>query len=117
MQSFRMLGAIAVAAFVSGTAYAQPSGAGEVSGQATLAEPAAASKEATVAGVAWRCDGAECAGRGTPRAANAGLVAECKKVAAVIGPVSSYRSRGHELTSGQIRACNRGAIRIQTVSR
>jgi hypothetical protein len=110
-----MLGAIAVAAFVSGAAYAQPQG--EPNGQATLAQPAAAAKEANVGGVAWRCDGVECAGRGTPRAANAGLVAECKKVAAVIGPVSSYRSRGHELTSGQIRACNRGAIRIQTVSR
>lgn len=117
MQSFRMMGAIAAAAFVSGAAYAQPSGTAELDGQATLAEPAAAAREAVVGGVAWRCEGAECAGRGTPRAANAGLVAECKKVAAVIGPVASYRSRGHELTSGQIRACNRGAIRIQTVSR
>ncbi|WP_257816491.1 hypothetical protein [Phenylobacterium sp. J367] len=39
---------------------------------------------------------------------------ECKKVAAVIGPVASYKSRGRDLTIGQLRACNKAAVQIQT---
>ena len=43
-----------------------------------------------------------------------GVVRECRKVVAVIGPVASYKSGARELTDGQIRACNRGAIQVQT---
>jgi len=112
MQSFRILGAIAAAAFVSATAYAEPPAAGS---QAVLAAPASAA-EAVVDGVAWRCEGARCAGA-VRRSGADGLVKECRRVAAVIGPVASYSSGGRELTAGQIRACNRGAVTIQTARR
>lgn len=112
MQSFRMLGAIAVsAAFVSGAALAQPQ---PFKGEATVQNPATAPHEATISGVAWRCEGDQCLGEAARRPNLDGLVRECKKVAAVIGPVASYKSRGRELTAGQLRACNRGAIQIQT---
>lgn len=122
MQSSKRLGAIAVAAFVSGlalsgVAQAQPPGMGEFNGRATLAAPAQAPESATIAGVAWRCEGDQCFGQGARRSAVDGLVRECKRVAAVIGPVASYKSRGRELTAGQLRACNRGAITLQTARR
>lgn len=107
MQNFRILGALAAAAFVSGAAHAQVPG-----GEAMLVAPAAA-QQAVVDGVAWRCEGKQCAGAGRQSAGN-GLVKECRRVAAVIGPVASYSSGGRQLTAGQVRACNRAAATIQT---
>lgn len=112
MQSFRMLGAIAAGAvFVSGAAYAQTAG---YQGEARLSEPAAAPREAVIAGVAWRCDGDRCQGAAERKTNLDGLVRECKKVVAVVGPVASYRSGARELSDGQVRACNKAAIRMQT---
>jgi hypothetical protein len=63
----------------------------------------------TIAGVAWRCDGDACVGE-APRKANLdGVVRECRKVVAVIGPVASYKTGGRELTDGELKACNRAA--------
>ena len=115
MQSFRMLSAIAAGAvFVSGAAYGQTV---PYKGEAKLVSATSAPREETIAGVAWRCEGDQCFGQGARRSAVDGLVKECKRVAAVIGPVASYKSRGRELTSGQLRACNRGAITLQTARR
>ena len=115
MQSSTTLGAIAAAAmFASGAAYAQPPGGEGFSGEAVLATPATAPREAVINGVAWRCEGDQCAGQADRRAGVDGLVRECKRVVAVIGPVSSYKSRGRELSDGQVRACNRGAVQIHT---
>lgn len=103
---------MAVAAvFVSGAAIAQEPA---FKGAATLVSPATAPAEATIAGVAWRCDGDQCQGAAPRRTNLDGLVRECRKVVAVIGPVASYRSGGRELNDGQIRACNRGAVQLQT---
>ena len=112
MQNFRCVGAIAAAAaFVSGAAFAQ---APAFRADATLVSPAATPRDAVISGVAWRCDGDECQGAAERKGNLDGLVRECKKVVAVIGPVASYRSGGRELTDGQLRACNKGAIRMQT---
>lgn len=114
MQSLRISGAFAaIAVLASGAAYAQTP---EYSGEARLVSPATAPQEAQIDGVAWRCDGEDCAGSAKRHATLDGLVRQCKKVVAVIGPVASYKSRGRELTASQIRACNRGAIKIQTAS-
>lgn len=110
MQSFRFLGAIAVAAaFVPGAAYArsQPE-------EAQLRPAAAAPQETAVAGLAWRCEGDQCLGADRRRSTPDGLLAECRKVTAVVGPVSSYRSRGRELSAVQLRACNRRAVQVQS---
>lgn len=111
MQNFRCVGVIAAAAaFMSGAAFAQSAGH---SADATLASPSAP-REAVIEGVAWRCDGDECRGAAERKGNLDGVVRECKKVVAVIGPVASYRSGGRELSDGQLRACNKGAIRMQT---
>lgn len=112
MQNFRCVGVIAAAAaFMSGAAFAQGSG---YSAGATLVSPEQTPREAVIEGVAWRCDGDQCAGAADRKGNLDGVVRECRKVVAVIGPVSSYRSGGRELTDGQVRACNKGAIRMQT---
>lgn len=107
MQSFRMLGAIAAGAvFAAGAAHAEVAA---FKGQARLVTPATASREAIIAGVAWRCEGADCLGSADRKANLDGLVRECRKVVEVIGPVASYRSGGRDLTDSQLRACNRAA--------
>ncbi|MBW8811779.1 MAG: hypothetical protein JF588_00010 [Caulobacterales bacterium] len=112
MQSFRLLCAIAAGAvFVAGGAVAQTA---QFKGEAKLVTPVAAPKSADIAGVAWRCDGAACTGAAASKTNLDGLVRECRKVVAVIGPVASYRSDGRELTDGQLRACNHGAVQVQT---
>src|SRR5688572_9173116 len=99
MQNFRCVQAIAVATavFASGAAFAQTNG---YRGEATLKSPAYAPQEAVIAGVPWRCEGEACAGSAVRKGNLDGLVRECRKVVAVIGPVSSYRSGGRELTDG-----------------
>ena len=112
MQNFRLLSAIAaVAVMASGAAIAQPA---PYQGSAKLVSPASAPREEVIAGVTWRCEGDACAGAAARKSNLDGVVRECKKVVAVIGPVASYRSGPRELTDGQVRACNRGAIKVQT---
>lgn len=116
MQNFRCVGAIAAGAvFVqmaaAGAAFAQAPG---FKGEARLVTPTTAPVEQTISGVAWRCEGDQCEGAAARKGNLDGVVRECKKVVAVIGPVASYRSGARELTDGQLRACNRGAIQLQT---
>ena len=112
MQSFRMLSAIAAGAvLVSGTGYAQSV---PYKGEAKLVSATSAPREETIAGVAWRCEGDACIGKAARKGNLDGLVRECKKVVAVVGPVSAYKSGARVLDEGQIRACNRGAIQLQT---
>lgn len=111
MQNFRCVSAIAaVAVFASGTAFAQVAA---YRGEARLVAANSAPREETIAGVAWRCDGDQCQGSADRKANLDGLVRECKKVVAVVGPVASYKSGGRELSDGQVRACNKAAIQVQ----
>jgi len=112
MQNFRCVSAIAaMAVFASGSAFAQ---APEYKGEAKLVSPALTPVEQVIEGVAWRCDGDQCAGAAKRKSNLDGVVRECKKVVAVIGPVASYKSGARELSDGQLRACNKGAIQLQT---
>lgn len=113
MQNFRCVQAIivATAVFVSGAAFAQTAG---FRGEATLRSAATAPQEAVIAGVPWRCDGDACTGSAVRRGNLDGLVRECRKVVAVIGPVSSYRSGSRELSDGQLRACNKASAQVLT---
>lgn len=116
MQNFRCVNAIAaVAVLVSGTAFA-PSASAQAApyrGEARLVAGNSAPREETIAGVAWRCEGDQCQGSADRKANLDGLVRECKKVVAVVGPVASYKSGGRELSDGQVRACNKAAIQLQ----
>jgi hypothetical protein len=116
MQNFRCVSAIAaVAAFVQmgavGAAFAQ---APAYKGEARLMTPATAPVAQTIGGVAWRCEGDQCQGAAARKGNLDGVVRECKKVVAVVGPVASYKSGARELSDGQLRACNKGAIQMQT---
>jgi hypothetical protein len=112
MQNFRCVSAIAaMAVFAAGSAFAQVPG---YKGEARLVTAATAPVEQTIEGVAWRCDGDQCQGAAARKGNLDGVVRECRKVVAVIGPVASYRSGARELTDGQLRACNKGAVQLQT---
>ena len=119
MQSFRMLSAIAAGAVLVaslsgvGAAFAQTT---PFKGEARLVNATSAPREAVISGVDWRCDGDACVGTAARKGTLDGLVRECKKVVAVVGPVTSYRSGARLADEGQIKACNRGAP-TQTVAR
>jgi hypothetical protein len=112
MQNFRCVSAIAaMAVFAAGSAFAQVPG---YKGEARLVTATAVPVEQTIGGAAWRCDGDQCQGAAARKGNLDGVVRECKKVVAVIGPVASYRSGVRELSDGQLRACNKAAIQMQT---
>jgi|GEM_PF-771067 len=116
MQNFRCVSAMAaMAVLVSGSAFAQPVFAQTAGyrGEARLVAANSAPREEVIGGVAWRCEGDECQGVSDRKGNLDGLVRECKKVVAVVGPVASYKSGGRELSDGQVRACNKAAIRMQ----
>ena len=116
MQSFRMLSAIAAGAvLVSGTAFAAPQPA--FKGEARLVNASSAPRAETISGVAWRCDGDACVGEAPRRATLDGVVRECKKVVAVVGPVASYKTGARQLTDGELKACNRAAPEVQTAAK
>jgi len=114
MQNFKMLSAIAAGAvLVSGAAYAQVAA---FKGEAKLVSAASAPREDTIAGVAWRCEGDACVGAAPRRTNLDGVVRECRKVVAVIGPVASYRTATRQLDDGELKACNRDAPAVQTAA-
>jgi hypothetical protein len=116
MQNFRCAGVLAALAVGASMTTFVPAmaQAPAYTGEARLVTPAVSPMSQTIAGVDWRCEGEQCQGTAARKGNLDGVVRECKRVAAVIGPVASYRSGGRALTDGQIRACNKGAIQIQT---
>ena len=107
MQNFRMLAIAAAAVFVSGTAFAAPT---VFNGQATLATPASAPIDATVSGVAWHCEADKCVGSAERYSSLDNPVKECRKVAAAVGPLTAYTTRGRTLSKGTLAACNANAL-------
>jgi hypothetical protein len=116
MQNFRCVRAFAVAAAVCAWA-ALALGYVGWSGAKAKVEAAIAPQETVIAGAAWRCEGDTCLGAAPRKGTLDGVVRECKKVVAVVGPVASYRSGGRELTDGQIRACNKAAPQMLTAQK
>lgn len=100
---------ISAALFAAAVAISSPTKAEAVRAQATLAAPAASPGVVEIDGVQWRCEGAACAGAGERRAGLDSLMKECRKVAAALGPLASYESRGREMSAGNLKACNRAA--------
>jgi hypothetical protein len=75
--------------------------------QATLATPA--DRGAVVAGVTWKCEGVTCSAFAERHSTLDSQVKECRKVASALGPLASYRSRGREMSPGNLNVCNRAA--------
>lgn len=114
MQSFRMSAIAAVAVLVSGTAFAQSPA---YKAEAKLMSGASAPHEEVISGATWRCDGDACIGTAARKGNLDGVVRECRKVVAIIGPVAAYKTGARELDPGQLKACNRAAPAAQTVAR
>jgi hypothetical protein len=85
-------------------------GAPPFSGEATLAKAIAAPSEVQVDGVTWRCQGDKCQGRAERRSTLDSQIKECRKVAAALGELTAYTSRGREMTKGSVETCNRLAV-------
>ena len=115
MQKFTISGAIAALAVVAaGSAWAETPGAFRAG--AKLASPVPASTVAVVEGVVWRCQADACLGLADRYNTLDSVQRECRRVAAVVGPVTAYASRGQRLGRANLAACNRaaGAGRIET---
>ncbi len=76
--------------------------------EAKLAAPAAAPITATVSDVSWKCDGDACVGEAI-RAPLDNPMRECRKVAAAVGPLSAFTTRGMKMDAGDLKSCNVGA--------
>src|SRR3954451_18379681 len=72
---------------------------------AKLAAPAAQPISAKVADVSWKCDGDACVGEGV-RAPLDNPMRECRKVAAAVGPLAAFTTRGLAMDAGDLKSCN-----------
>jgi hypothetical protein len=100
-----LLLAAALALVCAGSTWA--SGARPFYGEAVLATPVAAPKETNLDGVVWRCEQEKCIGTADVWSTLDSHVKECRKVAAMLGTLTSYRSRGRTISTSQIANCNR----------
>jgi hypothetical protein len=99
--------AATAATLVCGLAFA--SGPQYFRGEAKLAAAVAAAKDVTVDGVNWHCEGDTCVGEAKNRSTLDSQMKECRKVAAELGTLASYRSRGRDMSSGSVEQCNKAA--------
>jgi len=108
MQSAMLSGAAAALALL---AFAEPPTQAPFRGVATLATPISAPTNAVVAGVTWRCEADTCIGTAARRSTLDNPVRECRKVAAAVGPLAGYTTRGRELSKLNLNACNVAAAK------
>ena len=106
------LAAAAAALFMSASLGAAPAFAatGAFHAEAKLASAAGAPASATIANASWRCDAGACVGEAANRSLD-NPVRECRKVAAVLGPLSAYETHGLKLEAGDLKACNVAAAK------
>jgi len=76
-------------------------------GEAVLATPVSAPKETTLDGVTWRCEQDKCIGTADLWSTLDSHMRECRKVAAALGTLMSYQSRGRSMSSRNVSSCNR----------
>jgi len=83
--------------------------ADEIRAEALLERALPATTDTEIDGLSWRCTGDKCVA--TPvagRKTGSGLD-QCKKLAATMGKVASFASRGKEISKRDLDNCNRGA--------
>lgn len=108
MQSLKLTGLLVAAVMASSSAVAAPS---VPRAEARLATPAAATVEKDVGGIHWTCTDANCVGVAIGRPGLDSVMKECRKVAAALGPLASYESRGRAFTPGNLGVCNKLAAK------
>jgi hypothetical protein len=77
--------------------------------EASLERALPASTDTEIDGVNWRCTGDKCVGTPVGRKSASSRMDECRRVAAALGRLASFSSRGKELSKRDLDNCNRGA--------
>ena len=106
---FAMLKLSIVCAMGLGTsAFVAPAVAagGAYRAEATLATPVQSATEKDVDGVTWRCEGDRCVGKAEQRNSLDSYMKECRKVAAGLGKLTRFYSRGREMHGSDLKNCN-----------
>jgi hypothetical protein len=109
---FAMLKLSIVCAVGLGTSAIAPAAAaanGPYRAEATLATPVQSATEKEVDGVTWRCEGHKCFGKAEKRASLDSYMKECRKVAAGLGKLTRFYSRGREMHGSDLKNCNSDA--------
>jgi hypothetical protein len=108
---FGMLKLWIVCAMGLGTSAIVPAAAATAAyrAEATLATPVPAATEKDVDGVTWRCEGNKCFGKADKRASLDSYMKECRKVAAGLGKLTRFYSRGREMHGSDLKSCNSAA--------
>jgi hypothetical protein len=85
------------------------SAAGPYQAEATLANAVQSATDKNVDGVTWRCEGDRCVGKAERRDSLDSYMKECRKVAAALGKLTRFYSRGREMSARDLNNCNRAA--------
>ena len=83
--------------------------AGPYHAEATLATAVQAATDKDVDGVTWRCEGETCVGKADRRDSLDSYMKECRKVAAALGKLTRFYSRGRQMSERDLNNCNRAA--------
>ena len=84
--------------------------AAEYQAAAALERPLPGATDTEIDGINWHCTGEKCVGTMVGRRSVVGSrVEECRKVAAALGRLASFSSRGKDLTKRDLDTCNRSA--------
>jgi hypothetical protein len=82
---------------------------GPYQAEATLASAVQSATDKDVDGVTWHCEGDKCVGKAARRNSLDSYMKECRKVAAALGKLTRYSSRGREMSAPDLANCNRAA--------
>ena len=83
--------------------------AGPYQAEATLATAVQSATDKEVDGVTWHCEGDKCVGKAERRNSLDSYMKECRKVAAALGKLTRFYSRGREMSPRDLDNCNRAA--------
>lgn len=85
------------------------SAAGAYQAEASLASAVPAATNTEIDGVNWRCEGDKCTGTAERRQTLDSYMKGCRKVAAALGQLSAYSSKGREMSKRDLESCNTAA--------
>ena len=83
--------------------------AGPYHAEASLATAVQSATDKDIDGVAWRCEGDKCVGKAERRNSLDSYMKECREVAAALGKLTRFYSRGREMNQRDLDNCNRAA--------
>ena len=101
--------AVGLAVSALAPAASAASSAGAYYAEASLATAAPAATDREVDGVKWTCEGDKCVGKAERRSSLDSYMKECRKVAANLGKLTRFFSRGREMSARDLDNCNRAA--------